>query len=99
MGDSDAFDFAVEEGVTYTIHVRGAEGGGGTLENPGMNVFDDEGRYVDSGGWQGDIHSSFTASETGTYTVIVFDEFVSDEEQDETGTYRITIEVDDPLNV
>ncbi len=31
--------------------------------------------------------------------MIVFDEFGSDEEQDDTGTYRITIEVDDPLNV
>jgi hypothetical protein len=95
VNDEDAFAFKVEAGKTYTIDVRGASSKAGTLVDPYVVIDDQSGTYVwdDTDGGKGaDARAAFTAWETATYTATVFAENFG-----ETGTYEITLAVEDSL--
>ncbi len=69
--DSDWVRVTLTAGTTYTIGLSGA-GGGGTLGDPYLQLFDASGREVaanDDGGTGLDSALRFTASNSGTYYI------------------------------
>ncbi len=68
--DSDWFEVSLEEGRLYTFDLRGADTGGGTLDDPWLQISDSEGYEIGSDDDSGeglDASLSFFAEEGGTY--------------------------------
>lgn len=73
-GDRDWFATDLTEGETVVVQVRGASGGGGTLEDPDLFVYDNDGSLVAyslDDGAGADAYLAFTPTTTGTYYIEV----------------------------
>jgi hypothetical protein len=82
--DKDAFTFHVQKGKTYTVDVIGA----GELFDINVDVRDNNGGFVGR---------TFTAGNTGTYSVQVSDASDSSNDPPDLGTYQISLTLGDPL--
>ncbi len=72
VDDLDFFAVDLFEGVEYTFTLAGAAGGFGTLEDPGLTLFDDTLELVgsdDDGGLGLDSQLTVVAPRTGTYAL------------------------------
>ncbi len=91
-GDADWFKLAVTEGETYTIEIRGVDGGGGTLADPFMNLYTAAGDYLgfsDDGNGTRDAQYVYTATETA-------DIYIEATSYDPgTGTYEVAVALGD----
>jgi len=93
-GDRDWVAITLTAGETYDIGLAGAAGGGGTLADPYLRLYDASGTQIgfnDDSGPGLDSLLSYTATSTAIYYVAAgsyLDNY--------SGTYRITVEVDLP---
>ncbi|MGR3761187.1 M10 family metallopeptidase [Roseobacteraceae bacterium NS-SX3] len=89
-GDRDWVAINFEKGQAYNIELKGIFGGGGSLWDPYLRLYNSEGQLVaydnDSGTFY-DSALSFTASSSGTYYISADTLSYYD-----TGTYQITVE-------
>jgi hypothetical protein len=88
-GDHDWFRIQLVAGATYTIAESGADGGGGTLSDPFMRLYNSSSQLITSDDDSGpglDSQLTFTPSVTDTYYVDAggFNDGVS-------GTYRVAL--------
>lgn len=69
-GDLDAIGITLTAGQTYTFTVSGAGGGGGTLSDSILNLYDNNGTFIESNddfGGSYDSQITFEATYSGTY--------------------------------
>lgn len=93
-GDRDWVAISLEAGSTYDISLQGNSGGGGTLGDPYLRIYDANGNQVgfnDDGGPGLDSLLSFTAAATATYYIQA-----ASHNDTGSGTYRISVEEDLP---
>lgn len=91
--DTDWFAVTFQPGATYRITLEGAASGVGTLADPLVNVVDAEGRVIasdDDGGLGLEADLLYTSAAGGQ----VFVEARA--YSDQTGTYRLNVELIDP---
>ncbi len=89
-GDRDVFILELEEGRVYQLRASGLAGSGGSLIDPYLRVFDDNGNLVgfnNDGGSGNDAAFFFVPKKGGSYYVVV-----SSDDTKGMGTY--TLEVD-----
>lgn len=92
-GEHDWYRIDLTEGETYVIELRGNDSGSGTLPDPFLILWDDAGTVIDvnDDGGTYDSYLVHTAAETGTYYIDA-QEFGAG-----TGTYELSVALDDPL--
>jgi YD repeat-containing protein len=86
-GDKDWFSLSVVQGQTYTFRLSGIDGGGGTLADPYLAVYNPRGvilTYNDNASNR-DSLITFLAIETGTIYLVV------SANGSGTGTYRLSV--------
>ena len=88
-GDADLFNPALVAGLTYTIELRGADSGGGSLQDPYLYLLDSGGNllsYDDDSGAGLDSRIVYTSTSSGTHFLEThaFGNF-------NTGTYTISV--------
>jgi Ca2+-binding RTX toxin-like protein len=95
-GDRDWFKVQLQQGEVYTLSVTGQGGGGGTLADPSLSLFDNNGvfrAFEDDAvpGSDFDAKLVFDAARTGTYFIQVsaFDDAGA-------GSYRIDLQAATP---
>ena len=72
LGDRDWVAISLTVGQTYTISLAGVGGGGGTLDDPYLRLYDSSGSLVTKDDGSGPVRDSqltFTASASGTYYI------------------------------
>lgn len=88
IGDRDWFAADLTEGETVVVQVRGASGGGGTLGDPDLFVYDDDGSLVayslDDGAGT-DAYLAFTPIRSGTHY------FEVDGHESNVGGYTLSV--------
>jgi methionine-rich copper-binding protein CopC len=92
-GDEDWFKLSLQAGITYTVALKGYDGGGGTLgsgasHQPYLSLYDSNGYFKNSaytGGVGGDPLMSFTPTVSGLYYISAEELYAMG-----TGTYTIT---------
>ena len=94
LGDRDWVAISLTVGQTYTISLAGVGGGGGTLDDPYLRLYDSSGSLVTKDDGSGPVRDSqltFTASASGTY-------YISAEAFGDVyaGTYTIGVTDDTP---
>ena len=70
--DSDWVAISLTAGQTYTISLAGVGGGGGTLFDPILRIYDSSGSFItfdNDGGSGRDSQLTFTATASGTYYI------------------------------
>jgi hypothetical protein len=92
-GDEDWFRIRLTAGQSYDIDLRGASSGAGTIPDPLLIVFDAAGNFIDANDDFDslDSHLDFTAQATGAYFIAAL------ELGSRTGTYELSVSLDDPL--
>ncbi|WP_277785612.1 matrixin family metalloprotease [Caulobacter segnis] len=88
-GDVDWFRVELSAGRAYRLDLKGKSSGQGTLEDPYLEVFNAAGvkiDFIDDGGAGLDSSDIFRPATTGIYYLAA-----SGFEDDETGTYRLSI--------
>lgn len=88
-GDTDLFGPVLISGLTYTMEMRGADSGGGSLDDPYLYLLDGAGTYItsdDDSGTGLDSRITYTATTSGTHFLEAeaFGSFY-------TGTYTIAV--------
>ena len=86
LGDLDQFTFAATVGETVTVDI--VEDGVATGFTPWIRLLSPTGMFVDGDWGATNAQIVETATETGTYTVIVG---TADSGNDETGNYLVTV--------
>ncbi|MRX49317.1 hypothetical protein GI374_02430 [Paracoccus sp. S-4012] len=89
LGETDTFQTAFIQGLTYSVTARGADSGGGTLGDPHMSITTTGGTqlyYDDDDGTGRDAQIVFTAGTTGDLFVNV-----AENGNNATGTYTLVI--------
>jgi hypothetical protein len=91
VGDHDWFSIQLTANTSYTIHLTGAESGGGTLEDPHLRVYDSAGAMLGENddivtGTSHDSRLTYHVTATGTYYVEA-----SAYSDLYTGTYRVSV--------
>lgn len=69
-GDTDLFNPVLISGLTYTLEMRGADSGGGSLDDPRLYLLDGAGNYItndDDSGVGYDSRITYTATQSGTH--------------------------------
>jgi serralysin len=69
-GDTDLFGPVLISGLTYTLEMRGADSGGGSVDDPYLYLLDGSGNYItenDDGGTGYDSRITYTATESGNH--------------------------------
>lgn len=94
-GDLDWYRLEVEAGLTYTVTLAGADGQGGTLEDPVIRVLDEAGTVIarNDDGTTRDATAVFTAAADGVLYLEAGAAGAGD-----TGTYALSVtaeEIDD----
>jgi hypothetical protein len=90
-GDADWFRVPLTAGIKYSIQVSGADGGGGTLADPFVAIWDSAGNHLaqDNDSGRGlDAYLTFTPSTSGYYYVAASSIFGVG-----TGTYSVRVNV------
>ncbi|MDC0659147.1 M10 family metallopeptidase C-terminal domain-containing protein [Leisingera sp. SS27] len=93
-GDRDWVAITLTAGETYEIELSGAAGGGGTLIDPYLRLYNSQGSLVrsdDDGGPGYDSAITFTASSSGTYYISA-----GAYSDSYSGSYTISTDVDEP---
>ncbi|NVK14513.1 MAG: M10 family metallopeptidase C-terminal domain-containing protein [Rhodobacteraceae bacterium] len=96
-GDRDWVAITLTEGETYEIELSGAASGGGTLPDPYLRLYNDQGSLIrsdDDGGPGYDSAITFTASSSGTYYISA-----GAYRDNYSGSYTISTDVDEPAQV
>lgn len=95
-GEHDWYRVDLTAGETYVIELQGSDSGSGTLPDPFLILWDDAGNFVDYNDDDDDdsldsrlVH---TAEATGTYYID------AQEYGAGTGTYELSVALDDPLS-
>jgi Ca2+-binding RTX toxin-like protein len=97
VGDRDWFRLQLAAGTTYTINLAGVSGGGGTLVDPYLRLYDNSGTVIsendDINYATGNVDSqlTFLATSTGTFylAAAAFDD-------SDTGSYRVSLAASAP---
>ncbi|MCZ4270086.1 M10 family metallopeptidase [Tritonibacter mobilis] len=93
-GDDDWVAVTLTVGETYVFDLDGSGGGGGTLPDTDLYLYDASGNqlaYDDMSGESYDAELTFEATYTGTYYVVVSSYYPSD-----TGSYTLTVGTQEP---
>src|SRR5262249_13241996 len=88
VGDVDVVGVTLTAGTQYTIYLRGADSGDGTLQNPFLSLLDSDGTLIaqdDDSGAGANAEISFTPAATGTYFL------KSEGHGGSTGTYALEV--------
>jgi len=92
-GDEDWFEVELSAGDRYVFKLQGSATGGGTLDDPYLELRDASGVLVDSdddGSWQDDSVISYQVQTSGKYYLVA-----KTLDNQETGTYKITTRAPD----
>ncbi|MVO18514.1 M10 family metallopeptidase [Parasedimentitalea huanghaiensis] len=94
LGDRDWVAISLTAGEIYNINLTGTAGGGGTLSDPYLRLYNSSGTLIgsnDDGGPGLDSLLSYTATSSGTYYIAA-----GGYADNRSGTYQITAEVQLP---